>query len=63
MFSWVRDWLAEMFFFSCRAGELGVLVEDQIVLEPAWHGLSRDHDDAIDAKWHREDAIAATASC
>jgi hypothetical protein len=26
------------------------------------HGHSCDHEDAIDAKWHREDAIAATTS-
>ena len=25
-------------------------------------GLSRDHEDDIDARWHRKDAIAATTS-
>ena len=28
----------------------------------ATRGLSCDHEDAIDAKWHRDDAIAATTS-
>ena len=34
-------------------------------LSPCTHETRRrscDHDDAIDAKWHREDAIAATTS-
>ena len=34
-------------------------------LSPFTHetrGRSCDHDDAIDAKWHREDAIAANTS-
>ena len=39
-------------------------------LSPVWHGrrcdyiqeTSCDHEDDIDARWHREDAIAATAS-
>ena len=35
-------------------------------LSPFTHemrGLSGDRDDAIDAKWHRDDAIAATTLC
>ena len=57
MFSWVRDWLSQVFLLSCRAGELGMLVEDEVVLEPAWN-----RDDAIDASGSRSSSTPNTES-
>ena len=38
MFPRVRDRLAQMLLLLRRAGELRMFFEDQVVLEPAWHG-------------------------
>ena len=34
MFSGIRDWFPQMLLLPRSAGELGMLVEDEVVLEP-----------------------------
>jgi hypothetical protein len=57
MFSGISYWLAEVLLLSRRAGELGMLVEDEVVLEPAWN-----RDDAIDASGSRSSSTPNTES-
>ena len=54
MLSGIRDRFAQMLLLLRRAGELRMLFEDQVVLEPAWH--SCDHDVRFKVNFNTESA-------